>query len=289
MDLREFRRHILRLEGGIRKDMERRRAFNLAKKTATIPKTYLPESLSPEDYKKQKANIERRREAYKKKQYVDAPKLKSYRSKESSHIKKAKKMYGITSMEDLDTLSKVTGCSKPSMEMILKKGRGAYYSSGSRPNQTAESWARARLASSVTGGKAAKYDFKHLKEGGCKPNVLSMAQKWMKGGAVYPWMSYEEAHAYETQAAEKKVSEVARSAGGFMRVYEEHPSPEEMETTMYSETQSWARRRQNFIKRHLTQYLKNPTLRRWLAMIMWAYKHEPLHEPLHESPEEKKI
>ena len=39
MDLREFRRHILRLEGGIRKDMERRRAFNLAKKTTTIPKT----------------------------------------------------------------------------------------------------------------------------------------------------------------------------------------------------------------------------------------------------------
>ena len=68
MDLREFRRHILRLEGGIRKDMERRRAFNLAKETATIPKTYLPESLSPEDYKKQKANIERRRQAYKKKQ-----------------------------------------------------------------------------------------------------------------------------------------------------------------------------------------------------------------------------
>lgn len=279
MDLRRFRHHILHLEGGKQKDYSRRRAFNLAKKSAAIPSKYLPPELAPEDYDRQKANIERRREMYKKQQYIGAPKLKSYRSKESKHIKKAKTMYGIESMDDLDTLSKVTGCSKPSMERILKKGRGAFYSSGSRPNQTAESWAKARLASSVTGGKAAKYDFKHLEEGGCNEKVLSMAQKWMKGGdEFYPWLSYEQAHAYEAQAAaENEVSKVARSAGGFMRVYQEHPSPEEMERTMYSKNVSWATRRRNFIKRHLTQYLKNPTLRRWLAMIMWGYKHDQLH------------
>ncbi len=44
------------------------------------------------------------------------------------------------------------------MNKILDKGRGAYYSSGSRPNQTAESWALARLASVITGGDARKVD-----------------------------------------------------------------------------------------------------------------------------------
>ena len=43
---------------------------------------------------------------------------------------------------------------------ILKKGRGAYYSSGSRPNQSSNSWAYARLASVITGGKARKVDNK---------------------------------------------------------------------------------------------------------------------------------
>ena len=41
---------------------------------------------------------------------------------------------------------------------ILDKGRGAYYSSGSRPNQTAQSWALARLASVVMNGPARKVD-----------------------------------------------------------------------------------------------------------------------------------
>ena len=43
---------------------------------------------------------------------------------------------------------------------ILKKGMGAYYSSGSRPNQTPESWAYARLASVIMNGAARKVDMK---------------------------------------------------------------------------------------------------------------------------------
>ena len=35
---------------------------------------------------------------------------------------------------------------------------GAYYSAGSRPNQTAGSWSRARLASVIMNGKARKVD-----------------------------------------------------------------------------------------------------------------------------------
>ena len=49
---------------------------------------------------------------------------------------------------------------------IVKKGEGAYYSSGSRPNQTAKSWGLARLASSLTAGKAAAIDYDIIEKGG---------------------------------------------------------------------------------------------------------------------------
>ena len=46
-------------------------------------------------------------------------------------------------------------------QAILNKGRGAYYSSGSRPNQTPQrTWARARLYSVIMGGPARKVDKK---------------------------------------------------------------------------------------------------------------------------------
>ena len=64
---------------------------------------------------------------------------------------------------------------------IVKKGMGAYYSSGSRPNQSGSSWGIARLASSITGGKAAAVDYKILEEG-CKKGsrALNLARKSRK-------------------------------------------------------------------------------------------------------------
>ena len=61
---------------------------------------------------------------------------------------------------------------------IINKGEGAYYSSGSRPNQSAQSWGIARLASSISSGKAAAVDYNIL-EKGCKPNskALTLAKK----------------------------------------------------------------------------------------------------------------
>jgi hypothetical protein len=50
------------------------------------------------------------------------------------------------------------------LSKIISKGEGAYFSSGSRPNQTAQSWGVARLASSITGGKAAAIDYHILKD-----------------------------------------------------------------------------------------------------------------------------
>jgi hypothetical protein len=55
------------------------------------------------------------------------------------------------------------------VKQIVKKGEGAYYSSGSRPNQTAKSWGLARLASSITSGKSAAVDY-NIIEKGCKHN-----------------------------------------------------------------------------------------------------------------------
>ena len=55
------------------------------------------------------------------------------------------------------------------MDKIVKKGMGAYYSSGSRPNQTAHSWGRARLFSALSGGPASKIDYKILEQG-CPKN-----------------------------------------------------------------------------------------------------------------------
>ena len=150
-------------------------------KRSKINPKYLPSSLSPEDTKKQREQLKKSQRAYREaKKSGDYSKLKtrkkvkSYRSKESRHVRKAKKIYGIKSMSNLDALSKATGCSKGGMEKILKKGRAAYYSSGSRPNQTAESWARARLASAVTAGKAADVDKGELREAGCYDRIMRM-------------------------------------------------------------------------------------------------------------------
>jgi len=72
-----------------------------------------------------------------------------------------------------EELSKKTGCSVAALEQIVRKGQGAYYSSGSRPNQTPHSWGLARLASSVTGGKAAAVDYDILRRG-CSPRKPAM-------------------------------------------------------------------------------------------------------------------
>jgi hypothetical protein len=46
-----------------------------------------------------------------------------------------------------------------SLQKIVKKGEGAYYSSGS------QSWGLARLASSLTSGKSAAIDYNIIKKG----------------------------------------------------------------------------------------------------------------------------
>tara|TARA_S200002703_G_scaffold156074_1_gene161047 strand:- start:88 stop:465 length:378 start_codon:yes stop_codon:yes gene_type:complete len=108
---------------------------------------YVPKSLTPADKKKQIKSI---------KDKTERPKVKSFTSKRSSHTVAFEKKYG-TKITD-DTFISKNIISKAGIDQILKKGVGAYYSSGSRPNQTPGSWSRARLASVIMGGKARQVD-----------------------------------------------------------------------------------------------------------------------------------
>lgn len=142
---------------------------------------YLPNRLTHKDKKKQAIEIIKSRNLYKKHIYYTRRQLKSFKSKKSSHILKAEKMYNVKKIGSTNELAKATGCSKKSLAKIINKGAGAYYSSGSRPNQTAQSWGLARLASAITGGKAAAVDYNIL-EKGCKPTskALTLAKRAKK-------------------------------------------------------------------------------------------------------------
>ena len=126
---------------------------------------YLPKKLTKKDRKKQASMLLKSRKMYKKGKYYTRKQVLSYPHKKSPHIIKAEKMYHISSIDASDELAKATKCSKDALAQIIRKGEGAYYSSGSRPNQTAQSWGKARLASSITGGKAAAVDFSILEKG----------------------------------------------------------------------------------------------------------------------------
>ena len=130
---------------------------------------YVPKQLSRKDRKRQINMLNKSRRLYKKKQYFPRKKLPSFHSKKSKHILNAERIYDVSSIRPDKTLSRKTGCSINALKQIIRKGEGAYYSSGSRPNQTAQSWGIARLASAITSGNASKVDF-HIIDKGCNHN-----------------------------------------------------------------------------------------------------------------------
>jgi hypothetical protein len=145
-----------------------------------VPVKYLPKKLSKKDFLMQKKQLLKSKKLYKNRKYHTRKQVSSYKSKRSKHYITLKKLYNVDKIT-LSELSKKTKCSKHALNKIIKKGQGAYYSSGSRPNQTAHSWGLARLASAVTGGKASVIDYKILEEG-CEPKsrAISLAKKAIK-------------------------------------------------------------------------------------------------------------
>jgi len=130
-----------------------------------IPLRYLPNKLTKKDKARQVRMLKKSRKMYKKGVYYSRDKVKSFKSKPSNHIKNALRIYKIDSIIPNKQLSDATGCSLSALNQIVKKGEGAYFSSGSRPNQSAQSWGLARLASTLTSGKAAAVDFDILDKG----------------------------------------------------------------------------------------------------------------------------
>lgn len=146
-------------------------------KHLSFPKKYIPKSLTRKDRKKYAKDISRSRKAYKQGRYVSRKKVSSFHHRTSKHILRAKKLYNIDDVKPSRELAKKTMCSLKALKQIVSKGEGAYYSSGSRPNQTAHSWGYARLASAITGGKSAAVDW-HIIRNGCNP--LGKAYKYAK-------------------------------------------------------------------------------------------------------------
>ena len=146
-----------------------------------VPQRYIPKGLSKTDTKKQKKYLRKSRKMYKKGKYYERPKVKTFKSRKSNHLKRAEKLYNIDKISPSKELARKTKCKRSALEKIVNKGRGAYFSSGSRPNQTGESWGLARLASTISGGNASIVDFHILKEG-CQPSskALKLARKTCK-------------------------------------------------------------------------------------------------------------
>tara|TARA_R100000149_G_scaffold65122_1_gene38644 strand:+ start:145 stop:591 length:447 start_codon:yes stop_codon:yes gene_type:complete len=119
--------------------------------TRDIPKRYLPDSLKGKDRQKQIKSIFEGK---------DRPKTK-VKGRKSTYTAKFDEKYG----EEIDKLkggrskknvAKVSGLPLKALDEVYKKGKGAYYSGGSRPNQTPDSWARARMYAYIMGGKKAR-------------------------------------------------------------------------------------------------------------------------------------
>ena len=125
-----------------------------------LPKHYYS-NLSRKDKKKQLKSLKKSQKSYKKGKYVSRPKLKSFKEKKSSWTQKFHKLH--PEAKTLKQISDVTGIPKPALSAVKRKGMGAYYSSGSRPNQTAESWGLARMYSYILGGPTRKIDH-HITE-----------------------------------------------------------------------------------------------------------------------------
>ena len=126
------------------------------------PKRYTA-GLSKEDKQKQKKQLDKSTSDYKKGKLTERKKLSSYKSKTSSYVEQVKDKIDLPI--NVDKLAKHFGTTdkrikdlKKGMEEIIDKGKGAYYSSGSRPNQTPDSWGKARLASVLVGGASRKID-----------------------------------------------------------------------------------------------------------------------------------
>lgn len=122
----------------------------------SVRRKYLPPTLSKKDREKQLRSIKDQR---------IRPKVKSFKSRKSRWTKLAHDYFGIgnTSKRDMAIILSRKDKKRENQlfkgfDLIVKKGEKAYFTSGSRPNQTPQSWGMARLFSVLFGGPSRDID-----------------------------------------------------------------------------------------------------------------------------------
>jgi hypothetical protein len=148
-----------------------------------IPLKYLPKRLTRTDRTKIASELAKSRRLYKRGKYYTRRQVASYPHHKSQHISNAERIYKTQNIRPSRELAAKTGCSIKALQAIVKKGQGAYFSSGSRPNQTAHSWGYARLASAVTGGKSSVVDF-HILDKGCNHKTSKAYKMALKAKTI---------------------------------------------------------------------------------------------------------
>tara|TARA_R100000322_G_scaffold162483_1_gene125197 strand:- start:340 stop:735 length:396 start_codon:yes stop_codon:yes gene_type:complete len=115
--------------------------------TRNIPKQYLAGLKGKERMKQIKSIFEEK----------ERPET-SFKSKRSGYVKRFEDKYGVKINNKKFIHQNII--TYEGQRQIINKGKGAYYSSGSRPNQTPTSWGLARLASVILGGPSRRIDKK---------------------------------------------------------------------------------------------------------------------------------
>jgi len=125
--------------------------------TRNIPKRYIPDTLSKADRQKQIKSIFEKKDRPK----VKAPKRKSKwtTSFDKEYGTKIDKLKGGRSLKNI---AKVSGLPHKALKEVYEKAEGAFYSSGSRPNQSATSWALGRTYAYIMGGEAVRRLDNHI-------------------------------------------------------------------------------------------------------------------------------
>jgi hypothetical protein len=82
---------------------------------------------------------------------------------------------------------------------------------------------------------------------------------------MYPFISIKYIDDMMPLIKKYQVSKVALSQGQFLENYRKYSR---------NLPEFWNKKRDNFIKRHMAQYKINPTLRRRLSLIVWAFDPE---------------
>ena len=89
-----------------------------------VPIRYLPKRLTKKDRAAQLKMLAKSRKMYKQGKYYTRKKVPSFQSKESKHIKTARRLYGVDTIAPSQELSKATGCSVDALQKIVAKGEG---------------------------------------------------------------------------------------------------------------------------------------------------------------------